>query len=757
MALNLFASKVDALKVDDSSGSKWFIGDKLNPDLTAAAIGSGNYLFDPKTGKAWSSNGSVFTETTETLPAGTVDNAILKWDSGTSSWVEETDFTVTDAGLATAAAGLVATTGGVTASAGDIVATLGDITASAGNIAATLGSLTAGTTVTAGTGITSTTGNIAASSGNMSASGTVTAGTGVIATTGGVTATAGGLTATAGGLSVVAGTSALSGGAVNVNNAAANTMTFSGTTNTIDLNGSGATAITLGGTTSTVTLSGSGTKKVTGLDTPVGATDAANKAYVDAVASGLSVKAPTKYATTGVLNGTPTYNNGTGGVGATLTGSSNNVALVIDGYTFIASDVTNSTKILVKDQASALQNGVYEFTQLQTASLPYKITRVVPYDEPAEITDGSFFFNTDGATNADKGYVQTAVVTAIGTDSIVFQQFSSSGGGVTSIPTESGTASPSGSAITITGSPSIDTSASGSTVTVSLAADLDVGATGFTVTNRRIPFASATNTLGDSANLVFDYTNKALGVGNGTTGGIVLGSTSVNLIGTTGTGEPYNGAVLATDTNSAALYINSGTVTGTGNSGQMLVRSGPTADGNSGQFDLASGDSSNGGSTGNVNIKTGNTSGARGTVNITGNSIYLDGTGADLVNLAYSPSDNDTASIGSTVASAYYVRTHIVQRATGTTTATLITGARAAKFMVYIQESATIKYMSEISVVSTNGTSGIDSVETNIIGTPTVPAGLSITASASSSIVQLTVSQTNSGIVRIEAIPVYYV
>ena len=82
----------------------------------------------------------------------------------------------------TAGTGLVATTGGVTATAGDIVATAGDITATAGDITATAGDIVA----TAGA-ITATAGNIEATAGSVSAGTTVTAGTGLVATTGGVT------------------------------------------------------------------------------------------------------------------------------------------------------------------------------------------------------------------------------------------------------------------------------------------------------------------------------------------------------------------------------------------------------------------------------------------------------------------------------------------------------------------------------------------------------------------------------------------
>jgi hypothetical protein len=137
--------------------------------------------------------------------AGTVTSV-----TGTASQITSTPTTgavvvslpasITTPGSLTTTTSLAATTTvtagtGITATTGNIVASTGNITATAGNIAATAGSVSAGSTVTAGTGITATTGNIAASSGNVSASGTVTGGTGVTATTGNVSATAGAVNA----------------------------------------------------------------------------------------------------------------------------------------------------------------------------------------------------------------------------------------------------------------------------------------------------------------------------------------------------------------------------------------------------------------------------------------------------------------------------------------------------------------------------------------------------------------------------------
>jgi hypothetical protein len=125
----------------------------------------------------------------------------------------------------------------LTASTGNIVTTLGNITADAGNISATLGSLSAGTTVTAGTGITATTGNIAATTGSMSAGTTVTAGTGISATTGDITAATGNLVATLG--SVIASTN-ITAPTLRTGDPAAVAAIMSLNASTITLNGTGA-------------------------------------------------------------------------------------------------------------------------------------------------------------------------------------------------------------------------------------------------------------------------------------------------------------------------------------------------------------------------------------------------------------------------------------------------------------------------------------------------------------------------------------
>ena len=188
--------------------------------------------------------------------------------------------------------------------------------------------------------------------------------------------------------------------------------------------------LTASGTDQTVTIvpTGTGTvavssKRITGLATPTADTDGANKAYVDSVAEGLDIKQSSRAATTAALAAV-TYNNGTGGVGATLTADANGAIAAVDGVTLVADN-----RLLVKDQAAALQNGIYVVTTVGTAGAPFVLTRAGDFDgSPAAEIPGGFTFIEEGTTNADNGFVCTtnAPVT-MGTTAINFSQFSGAG------------------------------------------------------------------------------------------------------------------------------------------------------------------------------------------------------------------------------------------------------------------------------------------------------------------------------------------
>jgi len=166
----------------------------------------------------------------------------------------------------------------------------------------------------------------------------------------------------------------------------------------------------------TLSPNGTGTVKVpSGYKDRAGFTtdSLATKEYVDATSQGLDVKNSVVAATT--VNLSATYANGTAGVGATLTYGS--AVTTLDGVT-----LTNGDRILVKNQTTQSQNGIYE----RTSSTVW--TRTVDADTASELTGGSFVFVEQGTDNADNGYVVTHEGTpTIGTTSLTVGQFSGAG------------------------------------------------------------------------------------------------------------------------------------------------------------------------------------------------------------------------------------------------------------------------------------------------------------------------------------------
>lgn len=210
------------------------------------------------------------------------------------------------------------------------------------------------------------------------------------------------------------------------------TITYSDETNSLSFNASGGVS-SLTGTANEVEVSASTGAITIGLPdnitvggnitingTPTLATHAATKGYVDEVAQGLHIHASCVAATTSGL--TATYSNGLSGVGATLTNSGTQAALVIDGVTLSTSD-----RVLVKNQSSQLQNGIYVVTDTGSVSTNWILTRASDYDTTAEVDGGDFTFVTGGTLYDNTGWVQISTAVTIGTDAIVFEQFSGAG------------------------------------------------------------------------------------------------------------------------------------------------------------------------------------------------------------------------------------------------------------------------------------------------------------------------------------------
>jgi hypothetical protein len=137
-------------------------------------------------------------------------------------------------------------------------------------------------------------------------------------------------------------------------------------------------------------------QKITNLADPTSAQDAVTKSYADALTSGLDVKASCKVATTAniTLSGTQT----------------------IDGVAVSADE-----RVLVKNQSTASQNGIYDCKSGSWA-------RSSDFDSDAEVTSGAFTFIEQGTVNADAGFVLTTDGSiTVGTTALSFTQFSGAG------------------------------------------------------------------------------------------------------------------------------------------------------------------------------------------------------------------------------------------------------------------------------------------------------------------------------------------
>jgi len=158
--------------------------------------------------------------------------------------------------------------------------------------------------------------------------------------------------------------------------------------------------VTIEGTTfsgDNVSIASSGTTTLGG--DPTQSLHAATKQYVDAVKTGLDIKDSVRAATTGNVTISTALNNGD----------------EIDGVTLATND-----RVLVKDQTTASQNGIYV--------VKASPSRATDFDGDAEVTSGAFVFVEEGTTNGSEGWILTTTGSiTVGTTALAFAQFSAAG------------------------------------------------------------------------------------------------------------------------------------------------------------------------------------------------------------------------------------------------------------------------------------------------------------------------------------------
>jgi len=160
---------------------------------------------------------------------------------------------------------------------------------------------------------------------------------------------------------------------------------------------------------------------------PTTALGIATKQYVDAVVGNTNYHAPVVAATN--TNFAATYNNGTSGVGATLTSSTTGV-FTFDGVTVALND-----RILVKSQTNNIQNGIYTVSTLGATGVACVLTRATDADNnPAgEMANGDVVFTIGGTVNFGKTFVNASTnPITIGTSAITYSEYS------TALPSQTG-------------------------------------------------------------------------------------------------------------------------------------------------------------------------------------------------------------------------------------------------------------------------------------------------------------------------------
>lgn len=157
-------------------------------------------------------------------------------------------------------------------------------------------------------------------------------------------------------------------------------------------------------------------------------TKAASTAFVQAALLQLNPAAAVFAASTANIAGT--YTNAVPGVcvadtfTVTATG-----ALSIDGQS-----PTLGKRVLLKDQSSGFQNGVWDVTVVGSIGVSPVLTRSLDWDNSADMNAGNLIPVINGTTNGNTVWYQTAAITTCSSDSQVYTQFSGGSSGACATP-----------------------------------------------------------------------------------------------------------------------------------------------------------------------------------------------------------------------------------------------------------------------------------------------------------------------------------
>ena len=328
------------------------------------------------------------------------------------------------------------------------------------------------------------------------------------------------------------------------------------TLNTNSNSGPGASVTVQSGTNSNVNLAPSGTgtvdvgsARITSLATPTQSTDAATKAYVDATSTGLDVKQSVRMATTANLTATA---SGTG-LGKTLTNSGTQAVFAVDGVTAVVGD-----RVLVKNQATTANNGIYTVTTVGTVSTNWVLTRATDADNSTpttEVTPGMFTFIEEGSTLANTGWVlSTTGAITLDTTGLTFTQFSGAGTYLASNGVQ---------LVGNTFSVNLGTNSSLTTTGGTLQVDSGIAGNGLTYTNGVIDVVGTTNRISVTANAI-DISSSYVGQNTITTlGTVTTGTWNANVLtyayGGTGQSSYAKGDILYASATNTLSTLTAGT------------------------------------------------------------------------------------------------------------------------------------------------------------------------------------------------------